>query len=250
MKTALEMKSEENNVVNLDDFVLQKQEAKFPLQPIIRFLVREVNKQKLNYHQLKYIFKTVRAKCNIDVGNKAKRLIELPSEEELAIFFGAIKNPIHRLIFDTLIGTGLRVSELCSLEIKRLDLSNNQFFVHEGKGKKDRIAIVGNKLKEKLELYLQGRQNRYLFESTRHTRFTTRRVEQICKKYKKLSGIDKNLTPHTLRHIWNTKLATLGLDKEKRALLAGHENDKTQEIYTHLGIGGFKSDVIKIMDSQ
>jgi len=245
----LVMKNEENNVVNLDDFVLQKEEAKFPLQPIIRFLVREVNKQKLSYCQLKYIFQTVRAKCQIDVGNKAKRLIELPSEEELAAFFNAIKNPIHRLIFDSLLGTGLRVSELCSLEVKRLDLKSNQFFIHEGKGKKDRIAIVGNKLKEKLELYLQGKQNRYLFESARHTRFTTRRIEQLCMKYKRLSGIDKKLTPHSFRHIWNTKLATQGLDKEKRALLAGHENDKTQDLYTHMGLGGFKSEVIKLLDN-
>ena len=242
------MINEENNLVKFDDFVAQTANAKTPIQSIIKFLVREVNKQKLNYHQLKYIFRIVRSRCEIDAGNKPKKLFELPTDDELDKFFASVRNPVHRLMFDVLLGTGLRVGELCNLEVKRIDFRGNQLFVSEGKGKKDRIVIFGNKLRDKLELYLQGKHNRFLFESSRHAKFTTRRIEQLCKKYKKLSALEKNLTPHTLRHIWNTKLAVLGLDKEKRALLAGHSNQHTQDIYTHLSVGGFKSDIVKLLD--
>ena len=242
------MKTVPNNVINIDNFAAQKPESKSNIQAIIKFLVREVNRNKLNYHQLKYIFRVVRSRCDIQTDTKPKKLIELPTEAELALFFNAITNPIHKLLFDVLIGSGLRVGELCSLEVKRIDFQANQIFVFQGKGKKDRIVLFGNHLKEKLQIYLQGKQNKWLFESTRNTRFTTRRIEQICSKYKTASGITKSFTPHTCRHIWNTRLAMKGLGKEKRALLAGHSNDKTQDIYTHLSIGGFQSEIIKMLD--
>ncbi len=180
---------------------------------------------------------------------KPKRLLELPTAAEIACFYGVIDNPIHKLIFETLENTGLRVAELCTLEVKRIDFNNNTIFVHKGKGGKDRVAIFGNVLKQKLLIYLEGRKNRYLFESNRHTYFSTRRIEQICKVYKAKVGIQKSLSPHTFRHIWNTRLANCGVSREHREILAGHEKgSKTQDIYTHLGIGGVKNKVIEILD--
>lgn len=178
----------------------------------------------------------------------ARRLKELPSTDELAEFYAAIGNPLHRLIFETLEETGLRVSELCDLQVARIDFKTNLVFVHQGKGKKDRVTVIGNRLREKLQLYLQGRTNKFLFESGRHTKFSSRRIEQICKRYKERAGLAKDLTPHTFRHIWNTALATAGLSEERRALLAGHDGEDTQKIYTHLGAGGFKDEVIEILD--
>ncbi len=249
LNEASSQKTGSMSIVNLQNFVTQKSIAKSPIQKLILQMIREVNRQKLNYDQLKYIFKTVRNECGVEVPNQnGRKLIELPSQEELNSFYKAIENPIHRLIFEMLEGTGLRVAELCNFQVSRIDFKGNTGFVSEGKGKKDRIVIIGNALLQKIELYLEGKKNRYLFESNRHTKFSTRRIEQLCQNYKEAAKIEKDFTPHTFRHLWNTRLAEKGVSKEKRALLAGHSSEKTQDIYTHLGIGGVKNEVLGILD--
>jgi len=155
---------------------------------------------------------------------------------------------VHRLIFETLEGTGLRIAELCNLQVVRIDFKTNFAFVSEGKGKKDRIIVIGHRLLEKLAIYLQDRKNKFLFESNRNTKFSPRRIEQLCKLYKEKAGITKDMTPHTFRHIWNTRLAEAGVSKERRMLLAGHESEATQKIYTHLGVGGAKEEILAILD--
>lgn len=243
------MSSESSNNDNVVEFRTQKIDAKSPLQLLIAHIAREVNRQKLDYEKLKQVFANVRERCDVQVPTKPKRLFELPSDAEISAFFGVIKDPIHRLIFEFLVGTGCRISEACSLEVSRLDLTKNQIFISQGKGKKDRVTIIGNKLAQKLALYLQGSKNRYLFESNRGTRFTTRRIEQICKAYKDAAGITKKFSPHVLRHVWNTSLAAQGLSEERRAILAGHEQDSgIQKVYTHLSAGGFRDEVIAMLD--
>ena len=70
----------------------------------------------------------------------------------------------------------------------------------------------------------------------------------MCKVYKEKAGIEASLTPHTFRHLLMTKLAHAGISKEKRMIIAGHSSEKTQDIYTHLGMGGIKDEVIAILD--
>lgn len=100
-------------------------------------------------------------------------------------------------------------------------------------------------------MYLNQKKRRYLFESNRHTRFSPRRIEQLCRQYKDASSIEKTLTPHTFRHIWNTRLAEAGVSREHREMLAGHaKGSKSQDIYTHLGLAGIKKDIVSILDGE
>lgn len=245
------MRKYDPKVIKLDDFVIQNTKAKSnsPLQSLIAHICREVNRQKLEYDQLKYVFKMVRERCEITVPNSTgRKLVELPNNEEINKFYSVIKDPIHILIFETLEGTGIRVDELCSLEVKRIDPEKHLAFIYQGKGAKDRIVIVGRRLMEKIVLYLKGRKNRYMFESNRHTRFSTRRIEQLCKLYKEKAGITKDLTPHTWRHILNTRFAEAGVSEERRALLAGHDDQDSQKIYTHLGVAGIKDEILTVLE--
>lgn len=242
---------DQNKVVNIENFVAKSGKAKSPIQLLIKAIARSVNQHKIQYDQLRYVFKAVRQQCELEAPNRGQKLYELPTEDEMSRFFGVIENPVHRLIFEFLDGSGLRVAELCNLEVSRIDFKNNTVFVKEGKGRKDRMTIVGNRLLEKIRLYLDGRNNRYLFESNRHTRFTTRRIEQLCKRYKDLAGIERDITPHTFRHRWNTRLAEGGVSREGREILAGHsKGSATQDIYTHMGVGGMKDEVIAILDKK
>ena len=243
--------NDRNKVVNIEDFVAKSSDAKSPIQLLIKAIARSVNQHKIDYDQLRYVFKAVRNQCELEAPNRGQKLYELPTEEEMTRFYGVIEDPVHRLIFEFLDGSGLRVAELCNLEVSRIDFKGNTVFIKEGKGRKDRITVIGNQLNEKVSLYLAGRNNRYLFESNRHTRFTTRRIEQLCKQYKDLASIEREITPHTFRHRWNTRLAEGGISREGREILAGHsKGSATQDIYTHMGVGGMKAEVIAILDKK
>ncbi len=234
---------------NDENFADQNQPAKSPIQMLIKKITKETNRHKLNYQQLKYIFRAVRNNCQIQIPNRsARKLRELPTRDEIKAFYAVIANPLHKLIFETLEGTGLRVSELCGLMVHRIDFTSNLVFISEGKGKKDRVAIIGNLLLEKIKIYLSNRRNKFLYETNRNTKFSPRRIEQLCSDYKSLAGITKDLTPHTFRHIWNTRLAEAGVSEERRAILAGHENIETQKIYTHLSGAAIKDEILPILD--
>ena len=110
------------------------------------------------------------------------------------------------------------------------------------------MIAFGHKLKSLLELYLAGKNNRYLFESNNRTKFSTRRIQQIAMEYSEASGI--KIHPHLLRHLFATKLAEAGLSEDQRAVLCGHSpNSNAQQIYTHLSLAGVKDEAIKALDS-
>ena len=99
-----------------DDFVAKDGDAKFSIARLTRLLCREARRQNFSYHQLNYIFRNVRTKCLIEVpGRKPNKLFELPTQKELEVFFQAIHDPSHHLLFSFLLSTGVRESEACNL---------------------------------------------------------------------------------------------------------------------------------------
>jgi len=212
-----------------------------------KLLIKETNLNKFSYETLKGLFRDIRKTCDIHPPMKGRKLYELPTTEELVSFYNVVP-PEHKIIFKTLEGTGLRVAEFCNLQTVNIDWANNTIFIKNGKGGVDRKIVLGNRLKELLQAYLVGRDNKYLFESNRHTKYTPRRIQQLIEKYRELGGITKKFTVHTFRHMHYSFLAEKKISKEYRAMLAGHNDDKTQDIYTHLGIGGIKEELIKILD--
>ena len=127
-----------NSVTNLSDFVAKTTDAKSPIQSLIKSISREVNRLKLDYRQLSYVFRIVRDRCGIEAPNqKKRRLRDLPTVDELKQFYDVIDDPIHRLIFEMMENTGQRVAELCNLQVSRIDFDTNLIFVSAGKGDKD-----------------------------------------------------------------------------------------------------------------
>jgi len=234
-------------VVNFEE---ASAKAKSGVQEAIAVLSRVIRKHKLTYSQLRYVYREARRKAGIAAPRVKKSLIELPTVKELSDFYAVIKDPVHRLLFRTLENTGARISELCDLKIEHVDLGGNLIFIKNGKGGRDRVVPIGNQLKDQISLFINGKKNVYLFESRRHTRYSSRRVEQICAQYKRAAKIEKRFSPHTLRHIFNSRLATLGVPRELRELLSGHQKgSRVQDIYTHLSLDGFKDQLITLLDS-
>ena len=151
-----------------------------------------------------------------------------------------------KAILELLFSTGLRVSELASLERDSIDLRRDEFSVR-GKGEKVRVVFLSPSAKNAIKNYLDRRQDvsEALFINYRPVprgrgspnevgRLTPRSVERIIKFYAIKSGISKKVTPHVLRHMFATDLLTNGADLRSVQALLGHSSITTTQIYTHV----------------
>ncbi|GBD34599.1 Tyrosine recombinase XerD [bacterium HR35] len=179
----------------------------------------------------------------IELPKIPEREINILTDEELDRFLKSaegedLKSLRDRALLETLFSTGLRVSEICSLN-RDIDLKKGEIPV-KGKGGKIRIVFLSPLAKLYLKKYLEKRtdNNPALFinlsKNKKFTRITPRGVQKIIKYYAKKSGILKKITPHTLRHQFATDLLMAGADLRAIQLLLGHKNLQTTQIYTHL----------------
>jgi integrase/recombinase XerC len=144
-------------------------------------------------------------------------------------------------ILEVLYGGGLRVSELVGLNLSHVDTQRNELRVW-GKGAKERISLVGNPAIAALGRYveqgrphmLQGKTTNALFVNRFGGRLSTRSVMNIVRKYSRLAGLQKRVTPHTLRHTFATHLLDGGADLRSVQELLGHERLATTQIYTYV----------------
>lgn len=153
------------------------------------------------------------------------------------------KTPIGQrngLILELFYSTGVRVSELVSIELKDIDF-HNQYIKILGKGNKERYVIYGKKCRELMDLYLSDGRRKlnkknidYLFLNNNGESLTTGGVEYIINKIVKISGIKSHVSPHTLRHTFATHMLNEGADLKSVQELLGHSDLKTTGIYTHV----------------
>ncbi len=155
-----------------------------------------------------------------------------------------IEDPIeHRdmVMLEVLYASGLRVSELVSLELQHINLRQGVIRI-TGKGGKERLVPLGDPAVERLLLYLKtaraelmgSASSPVVFPSTRRQFMTRQTFWHRIKLYAQRSGIRKNITPHTLRHAFATHLLNNGADLRVVQLLLGHSDLSTTQIYTHI----------------
>ncbi len=149
-----------------------------------------------------------------------------------------------RAILELFYATGLRISELVGLNLEDLDMARGHIRVR-GKGKKERVVIMGSMARRALQAYLKERSlllkapSKALFVTSRG-RISPSTVRRLVKKAAIQSGLDKPITPHTLRHSFATHLLEGGADLRAVQELLGHANLSTTQIYTHLTLGRLK----------
>ncbi|MFH0828339.1 MAG: tyrosine recombinase XerC [Candidatus Omnitrophota bacterium] len=147
-----------------------------------------------------------------------------------------------RAILETFYSTGMRIGELSALSLDDLDFIGGIVKL-KGKGKKERIAPIGDKAILSLREYLEKRkkQSSAVFLNKRGTRITDRGVRNIVGKYLRIAGLRQGISPHTLRHSFATHLLNRGADLRTVQELLGHANLATTQIYTHLTTEKLKS---------
>lgn len=142
-----------------------------------------------------------------------------------------------RAILEVLYSTGIRVSELVGLSQEDVDLIAGAVKVR-GKGKKERIAMLGEEAQRAVRNYLEERGatgSGAVFLNKRGGRLTDRSVRRIIDKYVKKCSIEQKISPHSIRHSFATHLLNNGADLRSVQELLGHKNLSTTQIYTHLG---------------
>lgn len=142
-------------------------------------------------------------------------------------------------VLELLIGTGMRISELCTLKKENIVYSRNILKIY-GKGAKERIIpICYPSLLESLKLYSsifdeELKQTEYFFINKRKNRLSSQSVRNMIKKYCKLTNINSSITPHMFRHTFATMLLDQDVDTRYIQMLLGHANIVTTQIYTHV----------------
>ncbi|MBP9818232.1 tyrosine-type recombinase/integrase [Candidatus Shapirobacteria bacterium] len=150
-----------------------------------------------------------------------------------------------KAILELLFSSGLRVSELVSLNREQIDLKTREFGV-VGKGGKARVVFISRNAALHLDRYLVTREDKLkplfisyskrnsLIKDDKHSRLTSRMIQYIVVKYVRQAHLPVLATPHTLRHSMATDLLRAGADLRSVQELLGHKNIATTQIYTHV----------------
>lgn len=146
-----------------------------------------------------------------------------------------------KAILELFYASGLRLSELVGLNVEHMDMGQS-FVKVLGKGNKERLVPMGVKALDSLKIYLDQRlgllnrnpEEQAVFLNKSGSRISCRAVERLLEKYLKLSGIQKKVTPHVLRHTFATHLLNAGADMRGIQELLGHASLSTTQRYTHV----------------
>lgn len=187
----------------------------------------------------------------IELAKVEERHLDLISTEELSRLLDApdtseVKGIRDQAILELFFSTGLRVSELTSLD-RDMDLSKDEMSIR-GKGDKVRVVFISDRAKEAVKKYLDkrddmdealfvqvpGKGGKKVLDKQKSIRLTPRSIERTVKYYATKAGISKKVTPHVIRHSFATDLLSNGADLRSVQALLGHANITTTQVYTHV----------------
>ncbi len=162
------------------------------------------------------------------------KLPVVPSPGETVHFLGCVASTRHHAILTCCYAAGLRISEAVSLRPADIDSQRMVIRVEQGKGRKDRYVMLSPRLLEVLRDYWRRTRpaGEWLFPGLIPGRHVSRHtVEQACQKALARSGLDKPITPHSLRHAFAVDLLESGVDVRTIQLLLGHRSLSTTARY-------------------
>lgn len=176
---------------------------------------------------------------------RARHLPEVLSHGEVVRLIRSVPNRKHRLLLALAYGAGLRVSEVVRLTVRDLDFERGMISVRQGKGAKDRVTLLPERLREPLLRWVGARRpGDFIFDSERGGRLHERSAQAIFRRAMEREDIVKRASFHSLRHSFATHLLENGTDIRYVQSLLGHSNIQTTERYTHVtrvGLGKIRS---------
>jgi site-specific recombinase XerD len=217
--------TKESDISKIKAYLLLKQEDGQSSQTINLYL-----------NAIKYFYKNIAKNptpIDIKFAKKSNKLPIVLGRQEISNIIRSIDNDKHRMMIALAYGAGLRVSEVVHLRVSDIDFDELTIHIKLAKGKKDRITVLPEKLKEGLLVFIRGKEGSdYVFESNRNGKLTERTAQIIFEKALLASGIKKQATFHSLRHSFATHLLENGVDVRYVQELLGHANIRTTQLYT------------------
>ncbi len=197
------------------------------------------SQQNQRINAIKFYYEKVlgrkRMYYNVNRPKKEKRIPRILTVEEVELLLQHCTNLKHKCILMTLYSGGLRRSELINLKISDIDSQRMLIRITNSKGNKDRNTLLSEKLLKLLRDYYRYHKPKiWLFEGQGGGQYSATSIANILRKALKKAQIEKNATPHTLRHSFATHLLEQGINLRYIQELLGHSSIKTTEIYTHV----------------
>ena len=178
---------------------------------------------------------------DIERPRKKKALPKVISLHEVNALINCTNNIKHKCIVSLLYGSGLRRAELLNLKLTDIDSKRMVIEVRNGKGGKDRLTILSERVLTDLrDYYKEWKPTTHLFEGKKGEKYSAASVLKIVKKAAIKAGIRKTVTPHMLRHSFATHLLENGTDLRYIQVLLGHNSTRTTEIYTQVAVNNIK----------
>ena len=209
------------------------------LQPR-EFLLRYADKSRSSirsvYFALKFFYENVlnqKFDGKIPLAKNKGRLPTVLSKEDITKMFEATLNLKHRLVLMFLYYTGIRLNEAVNIKWEDIDFERGIIHLKVTKGEKERIIFLHDKLKKFIE-YFNIKKEGLVFLSNLGKKYDKRTIQMIVRNAAKKSGIQRRITPHTLRHSFATHLLEAGADIRHIQKLLGHSSLQTTQIYTHV----------------
>ena len=228
----------------------------------IRNFIRYLNDQNLSSASINRSFSSIRSYHKYLSGEErishnptqlleapkiSKKLPKVLSIQEVDVIINSVKleesmGYRDKAILETLYSAGLRVSELCALEMNNI-LFDSAMLRVVGKGNKERYVPLGSKAIKLINEYCKyirsllinkKKTDGNVFLSKNGKKLTRMTIFNIMKKWTKISGINKDISPHTFRHSFATHLLEGGADLRAVQEMLGHSDISTTQIYTHL----------------
>ncbi len=170
---------------------------------------------------------------------------------EAAIDLGKPEGRRNLAIIETLYSCGLRVSELCNLQISHIYFTEKSLLI-EGKGNKERIVpmsdtavdLIADYLQDRAELDIKKGEEDILFLNRRGRRLTRVMVFYIIRDLALLAGVDRPISPHALRHSFATHLLEGGANLRAIQMMLGHESIATTQIYLHTDTSALRHQIL------
>lgn len=208
------------------------------------YLVNEKKASWSSFNQavcaLRFFYRhTVPRKWHVDMipfGKKPKTLPTVLSGAEVHQFLKCIHPIKHRTVLTMLYAAGLRLSEALHMRVTHIDSQRMQLLVAHGKGNKQRLTPLSPRLLETLRQYwLETRPDSYLFPGKTSDRpLDGSSIQKLCKQAALQAGLNKRVTPHTMRHSYATGLLEAGVDLLTIGQLLGHRSFSSTLIYLHV----------------
>lgn len=222
--------------------------------------VREVEKAGISHFRqtvagLRFLYKYTLGKewikDRIRYPRTVKRLPRIASREEVSRFLAAVEHRECRMVLRLIYASGLRMTEALTLRVSDVDSKEMCLHVREGKGHKERRAVLSPQLLEELRAYWKAfKPGAYLFPGESHGHLGESALHNACQRANAKIKREPPITPHVLRHAFASHMLENGTDIRIVQELLGHSSLKTTLIYTHVSTKIFRQLKDPLVDLQ